>query len=210
MNLAFVGYGALGRQIETIVTQVSQAKSVVYFDDQAHRAGMPGAHPFAAHVDAEFTAYRFYVCLGYKHLALKAQLVQRLLELGRAVPSVVHPSAYVDPTARLGDGASVYPGCTVDQRVVIGRGTLLNAGVVVAHDTAIGDACWLGPGVTLSGDVRVGSGCFLGSGSTVSNHIEIGADAVVGLATAVTKHVAAGTSVIGNPMRVLSRKLNLL
>jgi acetyltransferase-like isoleucine patch superfamily enzyme len=44
----------------------------------------------------------------------------------------------------------------------------------------------------------------------VSNDITIGPGVIVGLATAVTKNVDAGVSVIGNPMRVLERKLRLV
>jgi sugar O-acyltransferase (sialic acid O-acetyltransferase NeuD family) len=210
VKLALVGYGDLGRQIEAIVTEHTPASTTAYFDDNAHRAGAAGAFPFAAHTGDEFADYHFHVCIGYKHLALKAQLVARLVELGRTVPVFVHPNAYVHRSVQIGHGAMIYAGCTVDLNARIGRGALLNNGVVVAHDSVVGDGCWLSPGVTLSGYVTLGACSFLGSGTTVSNHVEIGANATVGVATAVTKNVRADATVIGNPMRVLERKLHLL
>lgn len=210
MKLALVGYGDLGRQIEIMLADSSPPSAVAYFDDNAHREGRPGAAPFAAHTSDDFKDFRFYVGIGYKHLALKTQIIERLVELGRAVPHLVHPNAYVHSSAQLGHGAIIYAGCTVDQNARIGRGALLNNGVVVAHDSVIGDGCWLSPGVTVSGRVTIGAHCFLGSGTTVTNHVEIGAGATVGLATAVTKRIAAGATVMGNPMRVLEHKLTLL
>jgi sugar O-acyltransferase (sialic acid O-acetyltransferase NeuD family) len=210
VKLAFVGYGDLGRYIEAMVTELTPASTTAYFDDNAHRTGSPGAVPFAAHTSDDFKDFRFHVCIGYKHLSLKTRLIDRLVELGRDVPCFAHPNAYVHRSAQVGHGAMIYAGCTVDQNTRIGRGALLNNGVVVAHDSAVGDGCWLGPGVTLSGHVTIGACSFVGSGTTVTNHVEIGAGATVGLATAVTKHVAAGVTVIGNPMRVLDRALQLI
>ena len=210
MKLALVGYGALGRQIEGLITDETPAVATLYFDDHAHRAGVPGAHPFAEHASDDYAEFRFFVCLGYKHLALKKQLIDRLVEQGRDVPHFVHPTSYVHRSVRLGAGTIIYAGCTVDRNTSIGRGVLLNNGVVVAHDGSIGDACWLSPSVTLSGVVTVGECTVLGSGATVSNDLHIGAHVIIGLATAVTKNVADNVSAIGNPMRILDRPLALV
>jgi len=210
VKLALVGYGALAQQIEGMITEDASPSTTVCFDDNAHRQGRARSFPFAAHTSDDFGDFWFYVCLGYKHLALKKQIIDRLVELGRNVPYFVHPSAYVHRSVMLGAGAMIYAGCTVDRSTTIGRGVLLNNGVVAAHDGSVGDCCWLGPGVTLSGRVTIGATSVLGSGSTVSNDITIGPGVIVGLATAVTKNVDAGVSVIGNPMRVLERKLRLI
>jgi acetyltransferase EpsM len=210
VKLALVGYGALAHQIEGMITENAPASTTVCFDDNAHRLGRPGSFPFGAHTSDEFQDFCFYVCLGYKHLSLKQQIIDRLVELGREVPYFVHPNAYVHRSVTLGAGSMIYAGCTVDRNTTIGRGVLLNNGVVAAHDGSIGDCCWLGPGVTLSGHVTIGATSFLGSGSTVSNDVNIGPGAIVGLATAITKDVDAGVSVIGNPMKVLEHKLRLI
>ena len=210
MKLALVGHGALGRQIEGMITDATPAGETVYFDDHDHRAGIPGAFPFAAHTGDDFKDFTFYVCLGYKHLGLKKQLVDRLVELGRDVPHFVHPNAYVHRSVQIGAGSMIYAGCTVDRNTRLGRGVLLNNGVVVAHDCSIGDACWFGPGVTLSGVVTVAESTFIGSGATVSNDLSIGANVVIGLSTAVTRNLGDNVSAIGNPMRILERPLELV
>jgi sugar O-acyltransferase (sialic acid O-acetyltransferase NeuD family) len=210
VKLALVGYGDLGHQIEAMVAELTPADTTVYFDDNAHRTGASGSLPFEAHASHDFKDFQFYVCIGYKHLPLKTQIIDRLIELGRSVPHLIHPNSYVHPSAQVGAGAIIYAGCTVDRNTKIGRGALLNVGVVLAHDSSVGEGCFLGPGVTVSGHVAIGASSFLGSGTTVTNHVTIGPNAVVGLATAVTKNVGAGACVMGNPMRELQHPLHLI
>jgi sugar O-acyltransferase (sialic acid O-acetyltransferase NeuD family) len=212
VKLAFIGYGVLGRQVEAMITETLPVAPAAraYFDDNAHAAGAGGAFPFAAHTSAEFADYRFYVCIGYKHLGLKQQIVDRLLELGRTVPRYVDPSSYVHPSVQIGSGSMIYPGCTIDRNTRIGNATWIHDACVISHDGSIGDCCWLAPGVTVSGHVTVGASTFIGAGSTLANDIAVGAQVIVGLATAVTRSIGDGVSVIGNPMRILDRPLRLV
>src|SRR6266481_2665520 len=97
MKLAFIGYGALGRYMEAMVTEElpCHPTDTAYFDDRLYQAGAPRSFPFAVHDDDEFRDFQFYVCLGYKHLRLKKQNIDRMVELGRTLPHYIHPSSYV-------------------------------------------------------------------------------------------------------------------
>jgi sugar O-acyltransferase (sialic acid O-acetyltransferase NeuD family) len=211
MKLAFVGFGAFGHYVEAVTAELAEVErgASIYFDDSLHSAGAPQSRPFAAHCDDAYRDYTFYVCLGYRHLKAKREIVQRLVELGRIVPPYVHPSSYVHPSVKLGRGAFVYPGCSIDRETTIGIGVGLGNGCVIAHNCRIDDACWFGASVSLSGDVSVGACSFIASGSVVANGLRVGTDVVIGLGTCVTKSVGDRCSVIGNPMRVLSKPLRL-
>lgn len=212
MRVAIVGYGDLGRYMKTVLQEYEGVRDddFVYFDDVYHAAGGQASYPFRQYADAAFADTAFYVCLGYKHLVVKDEVLAALIGLGRRVPPFVHHSAYVHPSVTLGPGSFVYPGCNFDRGTRIGRGSWFVNGVVIAHDCVVGDCCWFGPGVTLSGNVTIDAHTFIGSGSTVSNSVRVGAGATVGLATAVTHDVANGASVIGSPMRVLDHPLQLI
>jgi sugar O-acyltransferase (sialic acid O-acetyltransferase NeuD family) len=209
MKIALVGYGALGKYMRDVIAEYRGAKDFTAFDDVAHREGAANALPFADHVKDEFAGHEFYVCLGYKHAKAREGILARLARLGRTLPHFVHPSSYAHASVKLGRGVFLYPGVNIDRNTVVGDGTWLSNGTVIAHDCKVGGACWFGASVTLCGEVTVGSRTFLGSGSTISNDLTVGSDVVVGLATAVTKPVADGQSVIGNPMRILERPIQL-
>ena len=204
-----VGYGDLGRQILHLLAADGLPDCVAFFDNVAHARGEADCFPFDAFIDARFSDYDFYVGLGYKHLACKAQILRALHAEGRRAPSFVHPSSRIDPTCRCGQGSVIYPMCNLGQEVELGQGVLLNNSVVVSHDSRIGDAVYCSPGVVLSGRVMVGEAAFLGSGTVVSNDCRIGSNARVGIGSVVTINVPEGASAIGNPLRLLTTPLNL-
>ena len=212
MKLALIGYGELGRYMERMITEAHPVDSsaVVYFDDQLHRTGAERARPFDSHHGDEFADFSFFVCLGYKHLKLKTQIVDRRVALGRSVPHFVHPSSYVHPSVTIGHGSMIYPGCSIDRETIIGRGVWIANADVIAHNCSIGDGCWFGASVTLSGHVTVAASTFIGSGTTVANDVAIGSEVIIGLGTAVTKSIGDKVSAIGNPMRILERPLKLI
>ena len=71
MKRGYIGYGELGRQVAGLVETVHGREESVYFDDQCHEQGQPGAYPFAGYPDPKFRETSFFVCIGYKHLKKK-------------------------------------------------------------------------------------------------------------------------------------------
>ena len=59
--------------------------------------------------------------------------------------AAIHPSAIVDPQARLGEGVRIGPYCMVGADVVLGDGCELISHVVVAGRTTIGPRTRLFP-----------------------------------------------------------------
>ncbi|MEM7410966.1 MAG: hypothetical protein AAF430_12080 [Myxococcota bacterium] len=212
MKVGIVGFGDLGHYMKTVLQEYEgvHEEDFAYFDDVYRDAGGENAFAFQDHADDAFKDLSFYVCLGYKHLRVKNDLIGRLVDLGRAVPPFVSESAWVHSSVELGPGAFIYPGCDIDRGTKIGRGSWIANGDVIAHDCEVGACCWFGASVTLCGKVSVGGGTFIGSGTTVSNDVHVGSDVIVGLGTAVTRDVEDGSSVIGNPMRTLDRPIELV
>ncbi len=55
--------------------------------------------------------------------------------------TLIHPSAIVDPAARLGRGVRIGPFCLIGPEVQIGDGTEVKSHVVITGDTQIGSDC---------------------------------------------------------------------
>ncbi len=209
-RLGVIGFGDFGRQIcGWLAESGDQVADVVAFDDTISEAAGVTVAPFADALADRWGDLRFAVGLGYLHLGMRGQLIADLLDAGRAVASVVHPSAWVSPSATLGAGVVVGPKACVDQNAVIENGAIIHAGAVVCHDAVVGSAAYVGPGAVLCGFVRVGIGAFVGAGALVADSRTLGERCRIGIGSAVSRDVSDGSSVIGNPLRELSRPLRL-
>src|SRR5262245_47717123 len=136
------------------------------------------------------------VGVGNAALARRPTLFARLREARIAMPSLVHPSAVVSPSARVGAGSVVFPNVTLGAEVVVGENAVLYSGSVVEHDSRIGDHAYLAPGVILCGNVRVEIGAFVGAGAIIVPGVVIGKEASVPAGARVAADVAARTKFV--------------
>lgn len=88
--------------------------------------------------------------------------------LPRPVPGV-HPSAVVDPGARVGEGASIGPLCHLAAGAEVGARSVLHAGVVLGPGARTGPDCVLHPGVVLYDGVVLGARCLLHAGTVIGS-----------------------------------------
>jgi UDP-3-O-[3-hydroxymyristoyl] glucosamine N-acyltransferase len=82
----------------------------------------------------------------------------------------VHPSAVVDPTAKLGARITIQPYAVIEAGVSIGDGTIIGAGTYIGHETSIGASCRIYPHTTIRERSRIGSRVIIHGG------VVIGAD----------------------------------
>lgn len=125
----------------------------------------------------------------------KRAVVESLKAAGVAAPTVVHPSAYVDATARLSEGVLVKAGAVVDAYVEVNSHSIVDNGVILPHHVSIGRYTHVSPGVSAGGSVRIGSRVVVGVGAVIAPEISIGDDAVILPGSRVRKDVEAGTMV---------------
>ncbi|MFN8220155.1 MAG: acetyltransferase [Fimbriimonadales bacterium] len=115
--------------------------------------------------------------------------------------AVVHPHAWVDPTAHLGEGTVVFAGAVVQPDVKIGRHAIVNTSASVDHDGQIGEFAQIAPGAHLGGNVVLRQGAFVGLGASVIQGMEIGEWSIVGAGATVVGDVPPRTTVLGTPAR---------
>ena len=121
---------------------------------------------------------------------------------GRRWVAVVHPTAYVAPSAHLGSGAVVLPHAVIHARADVGAHVIVNTGAVVEHEVVVGAYAQLGPRTVVGGGAIVGEAAFIGMGAAVRDHRRIGTGAVVGMGAVVVGDVPDGRRVLGVPARI--------
>lgn len=92
---------------------------------------------------------------------------------------VVHPRAWVSPSADVGPGTAVMAMAVVGTDARLGRGVIVNAGAIVDHDAQVGDFGHLGVGVSLAGGVYVASAAWLQAGCSAGYGVVVESTAVL-------------------------------
>jgi len=137
--------------------------------------------------------------------AIRASVSSRLLAKGRSLTTVVHPTASVSPSARLGAGTYVGELVAVRTNVSLGEGVVLQAGAVVSHDCSVASHASFGPNATAASKVRIGARTIVGAGSVIAPGLVIANDCTVAAGAAVFKDAVAQQSLVGNPARAVAR-----
>ncbi len=82
-------------------------------------------------------------------------------------PAGVHPSAVVDPTARLGRDASVGPHAVIEAGAEVGERTEIGANVTVHRGARIGAECVIHAGAVIRENVSLGNRVVLQNGAVI-------------------------------------------
>lgn len=133
-------------------------------------------------------------------------LVERLVAEGRALASLVHPSAVVARTSTLEPGCVVFPNVVIGARTWVGAGTILNRGALIGHHASIGAGSFVGPGAIVGGCVVLGEGVHVGIGAVIRDDRRVGDRAVVGAGAVVVADVEAEVTVVGVPAKPMGGK----
>jgi UDP-perosamine 4-acetyltransferase len=138
--------------------------------------------------------------------ALRERLGRKARSLGFALPNVVHPSALLSPSARLGAGIVVMARAVIGTDSVVEDLAIVNTAATIDHDNEIGLAAHVAPGCALAGTVRIGARALIGIGSALRPGIRVGADAIIGAGSAVVADVPNAAMVGGAPAKALQRR----
>lgn len=144
---------------------------------------------------ARFDPEEFDLVLGFgptPNSTKRADVFNGLVERGYHLPSLVHPLAFVDRTATIGDGAQVMAGAIIQPDCSIGKNAVVNTGASVDHDTVIGRDAHIAPGAVLCGGVKVGVGAFVGASATLLPLVAIGAHSLVAAGSTLARALVDG------------------
>ena len=112
---------------------------------------------------------------------------------------LIHPGAFVSPTATVGSGAVMLAGAVVNSHSRIGLHTIINSFCLIDHDVSVGDYTHVGPGAILGGGASIGSFSMIGIHGGIRDHVKLGAETTVGMGAIVTKSFGDRTTLVGCP-----------
>ena len=144
------------------------------------------------------------VALGIGDNEARAWWCEKLLQDGFELPPLLHPAAWVSPSAKLGEGVFVGAGAVIQAGAVLGKAALINSNATVEHHAEIGDGAHIGPGAVLAGLAKVGQLSMIGAGAVLKDRVVVGKLCMVGAGAAVIQDVPDKSTVAGVPAKPLS------
>jgi acetyltransferase EpsM len=132
---------------------------------------------------------------GIGNITSRINVFDRLARAGYTCPTLVHPAAFVEPSATLAEGVQVMPHAYVGSEARLGFGAIVNTGAIVSHDCVLGEYANLSPGAILAGEVIVGDATLVGMGVTVNLRVKIGNRARLGNGATIKQDVPDGSVV---------------
>ncbi len=90
-----------------------------------------------------------YVFVAIGSNDLRKQLIERSIELGCSIAAIIHPTAYVSPSACVDEGTFIGPLAAVNCRSRIGKGCIVSAGGILDHDAVLEPYVHIDAGVSV-------------------------------------------------------------
>lgn len=129
---------------------------------------------------------------GIGNVAVRVKVFDTIAQAGFSCPTLVHPTAWVEPSARLESGVQILAKSYISSEACIGFGSVINAGVVVSHDCVLGQVVNLSPGAMLAGGVVLEDYVQVGMAATINLNIRVGQGARIGNGATIKADVPAG------------------
>lgn len=207
-SLVLIGAGGHARVAIASARAGGEYNLVALLDDRRSKLpseldGVPVVGSVDRDVLRSLDADRAFIAIGDNAARLRiAETLDGVLPWA----TIVHPRAWVAPTARIADGVLITAMVVVQPGAIVERHAILNTGCSVDHDSHVGQFAHIAPGAKLCGNVMIGDGALVGTGASLIPGVVVGKGAVVGAGAAVIANVPAGATATGVPARVLAGK----
>ena len=151
MRLIIVGASAYGRTIADIAEQSQLYSEILFLDDNCRNESVVGTIDEIGHFIDDCTI--FYPAIGDNRL--RCEIINRIRNLSGSIASIIHPSAYISPTSKLGEGIAVLPHASIGTNVEVGSGCIINMNSIVDHDCILEEGVHIAPGGIVKGENRI-------------------------------------------------------
>ena len=105
--------------------------------------------------------------------AVREKITQQLVDAGFDIATVIHPRAFVLPSAVVCSGSAVMAGAIVGTEARLGLASIVNCGALVDHHARVEDFGHLGVNASMAGGTRLARGAWMQAGTALGYGVEI-------------------------------------
>jgi sugar O-acyltransferase (sialic acid O-acetyltransferase NeuD family) len=124
-----------------------------------------------------------------------------ILMKGGSFINLIHPTAIISPSAKIGMGVAIKAYSSLASDVRIGNFVYLQSSVILGHDVVIGNFCQVNSFSFFAGYCFIEDLCVINAGAKLIQKSKVETGATVGIGSVVLTRVKAGTTVFGVPAK---------
>ena len=147
--------------------------------------------------------YFFYSLISVK---LNHKFLHKLKDLKiptERFATIIHPTAVVARTAKIGHGVCIQPFVSVGPNTIIGNFIHIFAQSLIGHGSKLDDYSYVSNNACVGAEVHLKEGAYLGTNATTLEYITLGKWSIAGIGSVVLKNVKDYEKVVGSPARVI-------
>lgn len=194
-------YGAGGHGLVVAEAATASGWHVLGFIDEKPPTSSIG--PWQVYKDIPENDHPRNVIVAIGDNMARRRITSDLASAGCDLVNVIHPAAWVSPSALLGHGIYVGRGAIINAQAQIENGVIINSGAIVEHHCTIGAFAHIGPRSTLAGNIRIGVLAALGVAVSIKPGITVADQATIGAGAVVVDDITTGRTFAGVPARQL-------
>lgn len=162
-NLLILGAGGHGRVVKETAEAIGSFNKIDFLDDNS-KIAIGACNDYKKYISQYSYAF---VAFGNHDLRMK--WMNALLQVGFKIPTLIHPTAYISPSASIGEGSFVGPGAILNTSVVVDKGCIIGIGALIDHDSIVSEYCHINTGAIVKSGSIIHSFIKVDSGIVYSN-----------------------------------------
>ena len=144
-RLIILGAGGYGRTVTDVAHQLNYSTTVLDDADSVHPLSS-----FQSYIDSSTS---FIPAFGNN--AFRMEWINRIEESSGKLATLIHPTAYISPTATINPGTVILPHAIINTDVVVGKGCIINLGAIVDHGCILEEGVHICLGAIVKGENRI-------------------------------------------------------
>lgn len=206
-NVAIYGAGKGGMSLKELFDLISGYEVVCFIDDDPSKESFGGLAVVRSEELEGLKAQGISAtACEIADSKFRLDLRDRLQKIEIEYLTVIHPTAFVSPSATIGKGCFIKAGAVVETNTIINDCCIIDNGVVIPHHNHIEEGCHLAPGVSLGSGIVIGQSCIVGIGASIATGVRIGGNVIIGVGTSVVNDVPDNAIVQGVPGKVVGHR----
>lgn len=192
-NVIIIGAGGFGREVYWWAKhslQISEYRFKGFLDDKLFEdSKFTFELPVIATIDNYIVEENDVFIIAIGNVSIKKNTVNSMKERGANFLTLIHPTAIVVPTAKIGEGVILAPYTLISDSAVLGDFVMMNIYSSVGHDVTVGEYSVFGPYATAGGGSVMSEGVFLAAHSLVVPYKNIGTNVQISANCTAFKNV---------------------